>query len=356
MNVTVQAADLTRELMFLEKIVTNKATIPVLANVLLQAHGGWLYLATTDLEVALTTACVATTVEDGAVTLPARKLLELTRSLEGAAITFILDAKNQIHLTSGIFHLRLQMWPVEDFPVLPTHADLAVTALPRAAFLDMLKKTRFATADDKRFFMNGAQLTLMTETMGMVALDGKRLALMTAPRSGAESCTALLPVKAMDLLIALFAESSAADLSFVQTAQHLFFEIEGRLLISRTIDGKFPAWERVIPTDHTHVATVDRDALLKVVRRALLVDEIITLTVSETAVAITATSANVGDADEVVPCAYTGPEITLKIRGAHLVDALTAANGIIVTFALKNDKSPLFLTDGAYQNIIMVMV
>lgn len=355
MNVTAQATDLARELSFLEKIVAKKSTLPVLSNVFMQAHDGWLHLAATDLEVALTTACAATTIENGAVTLPAQKLLEIVRSLEGA-VTVTVDAKQRVHLTSGIFHSRLQAWPVEDFPTLPTSVDLPSLMLPRATLLDMLKKTRFATADDKRFFMNGALLILDETAMRMVALDGKRLALMAVDRASESQASALLPVKAMDLLIALFAESTAADISFTQTDRHLFFEIEGRLLVSRMIDGTFPAWQRVIPADHTHIATVGRAALLKVVQRALLVDEVVALTVNPDVVAITATSADVGDADEAVPCTYDGPNITVAIKGEYLVDALTATGGATVTLALKDAKSPILLTDGAYQNVIMARV
>lgn len=355
MIVTVRASELAKELVFLEKIITKKSTLPVLQNVFLQAHDGWLHLATTDLEIGLTTACQAKTVEHGAVTLPVLKLLEIVRSLEGAEMTITLDAKHKIHLTSGIFHSRLQMMPVEDFPVLPSPIDLTSTTLDRAAFLDMLSKTRFATVDDQRFFMNGALLVLDENQMLMVAVDGKRLALMTTPREGAQQPSALLPTKAMDLMIALLTESSAAGISFIQSDRHLFFEIDGRLLISRTIDGKFPAWEKIRPTDYVHSAMVGRAGLLTVVQRALLIGDVLTLTVNENAIGIAATSTEIGDADEAVPCVYAGPEITITLRGAYLVDVLTAATGASVSLTFKDKSHPLLVTDGAYQNVIMVI-
>jgi DNA polymerase-3 subunit beta len=353
MRTTVASRDLTRELMFLEKIVGKKSTIPVLSNVLLQGHDGWLHLAATDLEIALTTACQATVHEPGAITLPAKKLFEIVKLLPEEDIVFTTDARGQVRCSGVTFNARLQTLPAEDFPVLPHTPEHPPVLLQRDVLLDGLKKTIFATADDKRFFMNGALLMLPDQAQGMVAVDGKRLALLTALRAGPAAPNVLIPLKTMELLVALLSESSVNEVSFTQTDRHLFFDLEGRLLISRMVDGKFPAWERILPKDNIHVATIDRGALIIAIQRVILISEVVLLQAEAHTLRVSAANVLVGDADEIVKCDYPGPSLEMKLNGRYVLDFLTAATGVTVTMALKDDKSPALFVDCNYSNVIL---
>src|SRR5207249_10115438 len=151
------------------------------------------------------------------------------------------------------FDSRMQTLPREDFPTLPESGAGAPSAtLPRSALKEMVAKTHFAiTGEDTRYFLNGALFVLRPDAMSLVATDGHRLALVTVTRDArtkkeTDEIKAILPKKTLGELARLLAEGDD-DIRYERGENHLFFDVGGRLLISRMIDGQFPAYERVIP-------------------------------------------------------------------------------------------------------------
>lgn len=176
MQITVKSGDLGRELNLLEKIVGKKPTISVLGNVLLRAQGGGLLLSATDLEVGLIGACEAEIAVPGAVTLPAKKLMDLVRAQSDPRITLTEDTRGAVKFTSGKFVSRLQALPAADFPRMPPMEGEQIT-LPRVALQRAIKQVRYAITDkDGRFFMKGALMELGAESLTLVATDSARLA------------------------------------------------------------------------------------------------------------------------------------------------------------------------------------
>src|SRR3977135_2750471 len=148
----------------------------------------------------------------------------------------------------------MQTLPREDFPTLPESGGAPSATLPRSAIKEMVSKTQFAiTGEDTRYFLNGALFVLRPESMSLVATDGHRLALVSVTRDGkandAEEVKPILPKKTLGELGRLLQEGDE-DIRYERGENHLFFEVGGRLLISRMIDGQFPASERVIPDGH----------------------------------------------------------------------------------------------------------
>src|SRR5436190_6042886 len=181
MELVVRKTDLLRELQLFQGIVERKNTIPILANVLLEANGEEVKFLATDLEVGLRSKCAASVSKGGSLTLPAKKLYEIVKSLPETDIR-IAEEKGGVKVAADRFDSRMQTLPREDFPTLPDSGTSAVS-LPRAALKEMVAKTQFAiTGEDTRFFLNGALLVLRPESMSLVATDGHRLALVTAKR------------------------------------------------------------------------------------------------------------------------------------------------------------------------------
>src|SRR5512146_1754046 len=185
MELVVRKNDLLRELQLFQGIVERKNTIPILANVLLEAKGDEVKFLATDLEVGLRSKCAASVTKSGALTLPAKKLYEIVKALPETDVR-IEEDKNGVKVAADRFDSRMQTLPREDFPTLPEATGGDRTRLPREALRQMVAKTQFAiTGEDTRFFLNGALFVLRPDSMHLVATDGHRLALVTVPRDGA---------------------------------------------------------------------------------------------------------------------------------------------------------------------------
>src|ERR1700674_5358940 len=184
MELVVKKNDLLRELQLFQGIVERKNTIPILANVLMEATGDEVRFLATDLEVGLRSKCQATVAKGGSLTLPAKKFYEIVKSLPETDIR-IAEDKGGVKVAADRFDSRIQTLPREDFPTLPESGGAASVSLPRNALKEMVAKTQFAiTGEDTRYFLNGALFVLYPASMSLVATDGHRLALVTAPRNG----------------------------------------------------------------------------------------------------------------------------------------------------------------------------
>ena len=182
MELVVRKNDLLRELQFFQGIVERKNTIPILANVLLEAADNQVKLLATDLEVSLRSHCEASVAKPGVLTLPAKKLFEIVKALPDADVRIEQDGTN-VKVAAERFESRMATLPREDFPTLPEPRGETVS-IPRAALREMIAKTQFAiTGEDTRYYLNGALLVLKDKQMTMVATDGHRLALVNVDRA-----------------------------------------------------------------------------------------------------------------------------------------------------------------------------
>src|SRR5437773_2052899 len=185
MELVVRKTDLLRELQLFQGIVERKNTIPILANVLLEANGEEVRMLATDLEVGLRSRCQASVAKKGSLTLPAKKLYEIIKALPETDVR-IEEDKGGVKVAADRFDSRIQTLPREDFPTLPDGSGSYSATLPRDVLKKMVEKTQFAiTGEDTRYFLNGALFILRPESMSLVSTDGHRLALITVPRDKA---------------------------------------------------------------------------------------------------------------------------------------------------------------------------
>jgi DNA polymerase-3 subunit beta len=316
--------------------------------VLMDAKGDEVRFLATDLEVALRSKCAASVVKPGSVTLPAKKLYEIVKSLPETDIR-IAEDKSGVKVAADRFDSRIQTLPREDFPTLPESGGAASAVLPRNAVKEMVAKTQFAiTGEDTRYFLNGAQFVLRPDSMSLVATDGHRLALVTAPRDGKakksaeEENKAILPKKTLGELARLLSEGEG-DINYERGENHLFFEVAGRLLISRMIDGQFPAYERVIPKGNDKHIEFERDRLTNAVKRvALLSNErsrAVKFQIEKGKVEVTSSSPEIGEATESLPVDYSGTSLQICFNAQYVLDFLGAVATDVVSLELKDEVS-----------------
>ena len=347
MELVVRKNDLLRELQLFQGIVERKNTIPILANVLMEAKGDEVRFLATDLEVALRSKCQATIAKGGSLTLPAKKFYEIVRSLPETDIR-IAEDRGGVKVAADRFDSRMQTLPREDFPTLPESGGTPSATLPRTSIREMVAKTQFAiTGEDTRFFLNGALFVLKPHEMSLVATDGHRLAIVTVAREGhnkkdTDEVRAILPKKTLGELARLLNEGDG-DIAYERGENHLFFDVGGRLLISRMIDGQFPAYERVIPKGNDKHIEFERDRLTNAVKRvALLSNErsrAVKIQIDKGKVDISSSSPDLGEAKETLPVDYNGAAMQICFNAQYVLDFLSAVSTDVVSLDLKDEVS-----------------
>jgi DNA polymerase-3 subunit beta len=348
MELVVRKNDLLRELQLFQGIVERKNTIPILANVLMEAKGDEVRFLATDLEVGLRSKCNASVAKSGSLTLPAKKFYEIIKALPETDIR-IAEDKGGVKVAADRFDSRMQTLPREDFPTLPESGAGAPSAtLPRSALKEMVAKTQFAiTGEDTRYFLNGALFVLRPDSMSLVATDGHRLALVTVPRDAkakkdTDEIRAILPKKTLGELSRLLLEGDG-DIAYERGENHLFFHVSDRLLISRMIDGQFPAYERVIPKGNDKRIEFERDRLTNAVKRvALLSNErsrAVKIQIDKGRVDITSSSPDLGEAKETLTVDYAGAPMQICFNAQYVLDFLSAVSTDVVSLELKDEVS-----------------
>jgi DNA polymerase-3 subunit beta len=370
MELVVRKADLLRELQLFQGIVERKNTIPILANVLIEADGDQVKLLATDLEVGLRSRCQASVSKKGSLTLPAKKLYEIIKALPETDVR-IEEDKTGVKVAADRFDSRMQTLPREDFPTLPDGTGVYSATLPRDVLKHMVAKTQFAiTGEDTRYFLNGALFIQRADSMSLVSTDGHRLALITVPRDQTRNKAksndeerVILPRKTLLELGRLLAEGDG-DIQYERGENHLFFEVGGRLLISRMIDGQFPAFERVIPKGNDKRVEFDRDRLTSAVKRvALLSNErsrAVKFQVDKGKVEIASSSPEFGEAKEVLMVDYTAAPVTICFNAQYVLDFLSAVETESVGLEFKDEMSqavmkPIGAEGYDYTYVIMPM-
>ena len=369
MELVVRKTDLLRELQLFQGIVERKNTIPILANVLIEADGDQVKMLATDLEVGLRSRCAASVTKSGSLTLPAKKLYEIVKALPETDVR-IEENKNGVKVAADRFDSRMQTLPREDFPSLPDATGSYSAALPRDVLRQMVSKTQFAiTGEDTRYFLNGALFIQRADSMSLVSTDGHRLALITVPREkvkgrkGDEEERVILPRKTLLELGRLLAEGEG-DIQYERGENHLFFDIGGRLLISRMIDGQFPAFERVIPKNNDKSVEFDRDRLTSAVKRvALLSNErsrAVKFQIDKGKVEIASSSPEFGEAKELIVVDYSGTPVTICFNAQYVLDFLGVVETDSVQLEFKDEMSqavmkPVGAEKYEYTYVIMPM-
>jgi DNA polymerase-3 subunit beta len=330
---------------------------------MLSTDGTVLTLAATDLEVWLVTTCACVPTLGGAVTVSAQKLHEMARSLpSGSDIRISTDGtKTGVKIDCGSFKARLQAMPVEEFPIRPAMPE-AWTDLPRDVVRAMVLRTRYAIKEDQKFFMDGVLLRTEAAKMTMVGTDGHRMSIATAERKGDAQPDAILPRRTMEsLLPTLDAEADSVQFSVGQN--HLFFKVGARNLVSRVVDGKFPAWERIVKAPADIIASVPRDAFLGALRRTAMVSDKqaigAKLTLSKGQLRLSASSVTIGDADETLEVAYEGPDMEASVNIGYAIDIASVAEAGHLGLEITGGSKPVVIYEAAEKHactgIIMPM-
>ncbi len=330
--------------------VEKRQTMPALSNVLIRTTENSLTLTATDLEIELVSQIGMIIDEPGDITVPARKLLDICKSLPNESIIKFTVNDNKALVQSGRSRFSLTTLPANDFPALDAINSIHEFEITQKTLRDIIDKTAFAMAQqDVRYYLNGLMLELSANYLRAVATDGHRLAYCEKETSAdiADIKQVILPRKGVLELVRLLNDND--DMVKISLgSNHLQVEFDGLKMTSKLIDGRFPDYNRVMPTDGNNVITADRDQLrLSLMRASILSNEKyrgIRLILEDNLVKLQAQNPDQEEADVEQEVVYNGDDIEIGFNVNYMLDVLNVTNSEMVQAALRDSNSSFLLT------------
>ena len=360
MKFSAEREDLLAALQAVIGVVERRHTMPILANLLLTARAGKLAITATDLEVELVAQARITAGNDGQMTLPGRKLLDICRSLpEKTVLSFSQDGEKAT-VRGGRSRFVLVTLPAGDFPVIDELAEQQTFELPQADLRRLIDKTQFSMAQqDVRYYLNGMLVETDGKMLRTVATDGHRLALceMDMP-SKAGLRQVIVPRKGVLELQRLLGTEGAVAVTVA--SNHIRVHIGDVRFTSKLIDGRFPEYGRVIPATPPRTIVADREGLRAALQRtAILSNEKyrgIRLAVRGNALTLQAHNPEQEEAEEQLEIRYEGEDLEVGFNVNYLLEALAAVEGAEVELGLSDSNaSCLIRAPGVTGNRYVVM-
>lgn len=362
MEVVLDREAFLKGLQMVQNIVEPRQTLPILANVLLEADDETIRLTATDLEVGARVSVPAKVGSKGAITVSARKLGEIVKELPAAAVAVKVGDNASVSLRCGGVTYKLVGLLPDDFPPVVPAAPESWVTLEAKTLREMLSQTGFAVShDETRYALNGVLFVLQGKDVQMVATDGHRLAL--AKRSlgrGVGGATGIVPRKAVLEIMRVL--SAGEDVQIALTQNQFVLQMPNFVMTARLIEGQFPNYEAVIPKGHPRKMVFIRGVLTAALRRVSVMAEErnkpVKFTLNPASLRLSASSQELGEADEVLDVDYAGDELVIGFNSRYVLEAIGAIEKEQIVFELKDPQSAgviKSIEDDGYCCVIMPM-
>lgn len=350
MKFAVSREVLLKPLQLVAGVVERRQTLPVLSNVLLVLEGNRLSLTGTDLEVE-----IVGRVEldepgvDGEVTVPARKFLDICRSLPEGSVIELAEDDQRLVLKSGRSRFTLSTLPATDFPNVEDGPGDLQFSCPQYEIKHLLDSTSFAMAQqDVRYYLNGMLWEVRQDQLRVVATDGHRMAMCTRPMgiNAPDTTQAILPRKGVVELGRLVGDSDAL-VDIVLSANHMRVNSQDYTFTSKLVDGKFPDYERVLPKGGNKVVYGSRNELKQAFSRtAILSNEKyrgVRLLLTNGLLTLVANNPEQEEAEEQVSVDYTGEPLEVGFNVSYLTDVANVISTDSIKITLSDANSSALL-------------
>lgn len=391
MKFSVSKEEMQEKLSNIQNIVEKKNTMPILSHFLLSADtSGEAYITATDLETAIKEPIEIKIEEEGKICIPARKLFEIVREIEGDLLFETVD-EQWIKIRGGTSEFRLACLPSNEFPAWPEFSALGSGEkieefkMDSSLLLEMIEKTIYSAGEsDTRYTLNGllfhtqASSSSGWQSLTVVGTDGHRLALIMKPLKGEVSPALsastrdkkmIVPRKAVSELRRFLSKESASggDVKISIGKNHLLFRISGVQFLTRLIEGTYPNYEQVIPQSNEKKIKLNREVFTKALRRVSVMSReranAVRIDFGDNLLILSSINPDVGEAKEEVTIDYKGEKFTIGFNARYLIDSLSAMETENVMFEIQDPLSPALLreeslsteVDGEYKCVIMPM-
>lgn len=336
MKFSVSSSELNKGLSAVIGAVPSKATLPILETILFQSEDGRLKLTATDLEISIIEYIDADIEEDGAVAIPARRLLETLRQLPNITVFFDVDDRKNINFRTDKGNYKLVGDEAEEFPEVPNLDDGTHIASTSDLIHKAINKTLFAvSSDDLRPAMMGVYFQIGTEESKFVATDGHRLVKYTNKEITADKdVNFIIPDKALSLIQKTI---SGEECDVTVTEDHARLKSGNTILITRLINEQYPNYESVIPRDNDKFLTISKDQMLSTVKRVAIFSSSTTrqirLLMEKDKLTIRAEDLDMSsEAKETIDCEYDNESLEIGFNAKYLGDVLSNIDNTEVGF------------------------
>lgn len=334
MKFTITREALLKPLQLVAGVVERRQTLPVLSNVLMEVKGDQLSLTGTDLEVEMVGhAQLLEAGVDGEITVPAKKLMDICKSLPDQSTVEISLDDHRVQLQAGRSKFVLSSLPANEFPNIDDIEAQATIVIPQAQLRRVIDRTAFAMAQqDVRYYLNGLLLEVNADELRAVATDGHRLATCGVPvQLDVESRTQVIVPRKAVLELAKLMTDPEATVELKLSSNHVRAQVGEYTFTSKLVDGKFPDYERVIPRNGNRTLIADRQALRQVfARTAILSNEKyrgVRLLLDDNTLQVVANNPEQEQAEESIGVDFQGDNLEIGFNVSYLQDVLSVLDG-----------------------------
>lgn len=347
MKLAIDRMSLLRPLGHVQSVVERRNTIPILANVVLRAEDGQLSLTATDMDMDITTKVGCAVATAGTTTMSAHMLYDIVRKLPDGSEVELSIGDGHAMISAGRSSFRMPTLPVEDFPAISSNDLPTNFVLTAADFRDLVDATKFAiSTEETRYYLNGIYLHKSDAgDLCAVATDGHRLALtkQTLPSGAAQMPSIILPRKAVSELRKLL-DDYDGDVTISMSETRAEFAFGAVRLTTKLIDGTFPDYTRVIPTNNDKIMQVDVGAFSAAVDRVSTISseksKSVKIGLRAGVMTLSASNTDASSATEELEVSYSGNEMEIGFNARYLLDIAGQVNSEMVEFALADQGSP----------------
>ena len=373
MKLSVTKNEMQEKLANIQNIIEKKNTMPILSHFLLSAGKKGSYIIATDIETALKEPLEANIEKEGKLCIPARKLFEIVREVDGD-MSFESVDEQWLKVKSGVSDFKIACLPHTDFPAWPSalgSGEVEEVTIDGSILLEMIEKTIYSAGEsDTRYTLNGLLFHAKPENRSftVVGTDGHRLALIMRQMESEvkEDKKLIVPRKAVsELRRFLSASDEEKEKQKVRISigdKHLLFSVDKIEFLTRLIDGTYPNYENVIPQSNEKKMSIGKDIFIKVLRRASVMSRerasAVRFDLEEEKLTVSSSSPDLGEAKEEVGVDYKGEKVSLGFNARYMLDVLGAMTSDKVVLELQDPLSPVLVKeDGSdeYKCVIMPM-
>ena len=355
MKILVERASFLEAVSKLQKVVTNKTSMPILEGILISAENGLLTLATYNLEMGMKKEMYAKCEEAGDIVINVRLLSDILRKLSGVQVEIESDENLLCHIKSGEATFEIMGMAASDFPEMPSVVEGTKLNLDAKVFCDMVRGTIFAVSqvEGTKPILTGINISIEDNILKFVAIDGYRLAKRSSKININENIEFTASGKAINEMVKLV-EENTENIDFTIGKRLICANIDGYIFISRLLEGEFVKYEKLIPEDFKQRMTVNgHDIIESVDRVSLLINDIFTTpircTLSSDSLMLNC-STTLGRANEKVNIKLEGEEIEIGLNSRYLNDALKACDGGNILFKLNGANSGVVIVSADENN------
>ena len=360
MKIKIDREQLLSGIQTVQNIVSPKMTLPILSNILFETKNDHIKLNTTDLDIGISCEFPVDIYEEGAITIPAKRFSDIIRELPPGDVIIHARKNNQIEIEGQNCRFKLIGLPKEEFPKFPEFKEKEVFKLKQIDLKDMIRLTSFAVShEESRYVLNGILLEIDSDTIRMIATDGRRLAKIEKklPQNYSKEMSIILPIKAIQEINRNLKD--VGEVSFVLNSNQVLFDIDGVLIATRIIDGEFPNYKQVIPKEIPTKVKIKREELLSAIRRANLLStpdfQAIKFELFKDKLIVSKTTPDVGESREEVTVAYGENELIVGFNPHFLIDVLKNLADESVELEFLGSDKPCVLRQREYLYLTLPM-